>query len=58
MDNVLANPEGYEKEYVYQIKSWKDYNLSPFGFFYDNKEKWIPNPKWQDKEIEEYRKVT
>jgi|SRR5690242_8218334 len=58
MDNILANPEGYEKEYVYQIKSWKDYDLRIFGFYHDDKEKWIPNPNWKDKNIEEYRQST
>lgn len=53
MDNLLANPEHYEKEYIYQVKCWKDYNLVPFGFYHDDKEKWIPNPKWKDKNIEE-----
>lgn len=54
MDNILANPEGYEKEYVFQIKAWKDYNLKPFGFYHDKKEKWIPNPKWSDVKIDKY----
>ena len=54
MDNLLANPEGYEKEYILQVKCWKQENLKPFGFYYDEVKKWIPNPKWRDKRIEEY----
>ncbi len=53
MDNIIANPDGYEKEFVYQIQCWKSYDLKPFGFYNDSKEKWIPNPKWQDKRIEQ-----
>lgn len=56
MDNILTNPHNYAKEYVFQIKSWKKYNLRPFGFYYDNVEQWIPNPKWKDRLIEEYGK--
>lgn len=51
MDNVLNNPNEYDKEYVYQIKCWKKYDLKPFGFYEDKKEGWIPNPKWIDKLI-------
>src|SRR5574337_589953 len=42
MPNVLGNPEQYPAEYVSHIRSWKNYDLTPFGFFYDQKEKWIP----------------
>jgi hypothetical protein len=56
MNNVLANPSQYEKEYVFQIKAWKKYNLKPFGFYHDPKLKWIPNPKWTDTKIETYGK--
>lgn len=52
MDNVLANPEGFNPEFVHQIKCWKNYDLTPFGFYYDEKEKWIPKPKWKDKKVE------
>ena len=51
MHNVLTNPHNYAKEYVFQIKCWKEYNLKPFGFYHDEKEKWIPNPKWTDQKI-------
>jgi hypothetical protein len=57
MDNVLANKENYEKEFVHQIKCWKDYDLKPFGFVWHEKEKWIPNPKWKDKRVEQVPKV-
>src|SRR5258708_1976089 len=32
MDNILANPDQFDPEFVYQIKSWKNYDLTPFGF--------------------------
>jgi hypothetical protein len=51
MDNVLANPEHYEPEYVAQIKSWKEVDLKPFGFYYHPEEKWIPNPQWEYKKV-------
>jgi hypothetical protein len=51
MDNVIANPDQYDSGYVHLIKSWKAVDLHPFGFVFDNKEKWIPNPHWKDKPI-------
>lgn len=57
MDNVLNNKYDYEKEYVFQIQAWKNYNLKPFGFYYkDDRDKWVPNPKWSDMPLEAYRK--
>ena len=56
MDNVLANPHDWPIEYLTHIAYWKANNLEPFGFIYDKKERWIPNPKWQDKRIDEYGK--
>ena len=53
MPNVLANPESYDPTYVYQIKCWQDMDLTTFGFYFDTKERWIPNPKWKDKKVEE-----
>ena len=53
MDNIIANPEHYSTEYVYQIKCWKQVDLSPFGFYYDEKEKWIPKRGWKDRKLEE-----
>lgn len=52
MHNILANPDQFEPEFVHQVKSWKNYDLTPFGFYYDEKEKWVPNPKWRDKKLE------
>jgi hypothetical protein len=51
MDNVLQNPSLFDKEFVYQIKKWKDFDLIPFGFYEHPTEKWIPNPKWKDRTI-------
>lgn len=49
MDNILATPHLYPKEYVFQIKKWKEYDLKPFGFYYlKDEDKWLPNPKWKD----------
>ena len=56
MDNVLANPQHYEDEYVYQIAMWKKFDLTPFGFYHHTKEKWIPDPNWKDKKLIEYAK--
>lgn len=52
MENLLANPEGYAQDYIYQVKCWKADDLIPFGFYHDKKLKWIPNPKWQDKKVD------
>lgn len=52
MDNILASPDQYDSEYVHQVSSWKKYDLTPFGFYHDPKEKWIPNPSWRDKKVE------
>lgn len=51
MDNVLNNPDGYEKDYIDQIQAWKKENLKPFGFYYDKELRWIPNPKWKDQPL-------
>lgn len=51
MDNILANADQYDDQYVHHIRSWKDYNLQPFGFIYDKKEKWVPNGGWVDKKL-------
>jgi len=56
MDNVLANPDNYEDEYVYQIAMWKKFDLTPFGFYYHTQEKWIPDPKFRDKKLIDYAK--
>ncbi|HEY5236109.1 MAG TPA: hypothetical protein VIJ14_08025 [Rhabdochlamydiaceae bacterium] len=56
MDNVLQNPHQYDKEYVFQIKMWKKFNLKCFGFYESKEGEWFPNPKWSDKKIEEYGK--
>ena len=46
MDNVLINAHQYEKEYVNDIKAWKDNNLEHFGIFkVGNKLKANPNFK-------------
>ena len=57
MDNILANPDQYDPEFVYQIKCWKNYDLTPFGFCYDSKEKWIPKRHWQDKKVETVKPI-
>ena len=48
MDNILANPTSYPEDYLHQIKAWKKYDLTPFGFVFDSKEQWVPNRKWVD----------
>lgn len=58
MDNILNNPDQFDKEFIAQIKAWKAYDLRPFGFYYHSKEKWVPNPKWKDKPVESYKKTT
>lgn len=57
MDNILNNPDQFDKEFVSQIKSWKAVDLAPFGFVYDKELRWIPNPRWKDKPIEQYKKT-
>ena len=57
MDNMLANPEQFDKEMLAQIRAWKKVDLRPFGFYYHKKEKWLPNPKWKDKPILQYNKT-
>lgn len=57
MDNILANPLHYEPEYLYQIKCWKNYDLTAFGFVYDKQEKWIPNQRWRDIEMKKPVKI-
>jgi len=32
MDNILMNPWQYAKDYVSDIKAWKDYDMKHFGF--------------------------
>jgi hypothetical protein len=56
MDNMLANPDQFDKDLIKQIKAWKAVDLTIFGFHYDKELKWIPNPSWKDKSIEDYAK--
>ena len=52
MENILHNPDQFCPEFVFQIKSWKDYQMRAFGFYYkDDTDKWVPNPKWRDQEL-------
>jgi hypothetical protein len=55
MDNILANRMDYPPDYVFQVEAWKNVNLTPFGFVWHHKEKWIPNPRWQDKKMEKVK---
>lgn len=51
MPNILENSEQYDQEMIMHIKAWRSYNLKPFGFYYDKKLKWIPNPHWKDRKM-------
>lgn len=42
MENILANRDQFDRQMVYQIESWKQYDLGSFGFRYDEDFKWIP----------------
>lgn len=55
MDLTLMNEDQFDKEFIAQIRAWKDYDLTAFGFYNHPELKWIPNPKWKDKKIEDYR---
>lgn len=55
MDNLLANAEQYDKEYVQQVKAWKANDLKPFGFCWHPELRWIPDPTWQDKKLDQYK---
>lgn len=52
MDNILANPSQFDPAFVADVKAWKAVDLTRFGFYYHDKERWIPNPKHKDKRIE------
>ncbi len=51
MDLILANEDQFDPSYIANIKAWKANNLRPFGFYWNDKEKWLPNPKWVDKDV-------
>lgn len=58
MDNILDNYNLYVKEYVDQIRSWKQENLYNFGFRKDELGNWEPNPFYQgDQDISSFRKT-
>ena len=57
MDLTLMNEAQFDPEYISQIKAWKDYDLTAFGFYHDPDLKWIPNPKWKDKPIDSFKKA-
>ena len=57
MDNIIANPEHYDKRYVMQVKAWKAYNLTPFGFVLDAKESWVPDKRWKDTVVPQSSKL-
>jgi len=58
MDNMLMNPDQFDKEMIEQIKAWKAFDLVPFGFYKDPKEGWLPNPKHQFRKIDSYRSAS
>lgn len=51
MDIILASADQFDSELIHQIKAWKEYDLRPFGFVYDEKEKWIPDQTWEYKKV-------
>lgn len=56
MDLTLQNAHQYDREYIRHIKAWKDFNLWPFGFVSTKDEGWLPNPKWQDRRLDSYKR--
>lgn len=51
MENVLMNPNLFDKDYVREIKAWKNLDLYHFGFTKDAEGNWTANPNWKDKEL-------
>lgn len=52
MDNTLMNAAQFPKDYIDQIRDWKKVDLKSFGFIEHPTLKWIPNPKWEDKRMD------
>jgi hypothetical protein len=51
MNNVMYNPDYYEKEMVEQVKAWKEFRLDHFGFVKNEYDRWVPNPEFKDRTI-------
>lgn len=51
MTNILMNFNLYEPEYVQQIRSWKMYDLHPFGFMKTVDGNWTTNPHYEDQKL-------
>lgn len=49
MENILMNPHLFEKDYVIEIKAWKNVDLYHFGFTKNEEGNWIANPHYKDK---------
>lgn len=56
MIGILQNPEEWDPHEIWLFRCWEKFDLRPFGFYHHTKEKWIPNPSWKDKPIEEFGK--
>lgn len=60
MENMLANSEQFSPEMIADIKAWKKFDLSHFGFYQSKNgngdKNWWPDPNWKDKPVEEYGK--
>ncbi len=54
MENMLANPDQFAPEFIEQVKAWKAVDMAHFGFYEHPDLKWIPNPNFKDKSIEQY----
>lgn len=54
MDLILMNEKQFDEDFIWMIKAWRAEDLRGFGFYHHPEHKWIPNPKWKDKPIEEY----
>lgn len=48
MDNILANPNLFDKNLVNEIKAWKRVDLYYFGFVKDPMGNWMANPNRKD----------
>lgn len=57
MDNTLLHEAEFEPEYIHKIKSWKEFDLKPFGFYHHEELKWIPNPNHKDVPIEQFKRI-
>ena len=54
MTNIIANENLFHPDLVSEVKAWKRFDLTFFGFTKDVMGNYVPNPRWKDRPLEAF----